>query len=153
MSNERANNYHHQYSNWDEDCIKTGDLVRIDWTMKEFKNCCSEGDRSPDNGGCPNIYNGSLNTMFPYCKNKLALVVEMTDSGELNRATEARVGITRVALYNQTGHWWETIGILNNKSIHQCGCVNDVIYGVQPIGKKEIYYVDRVAIENGMSIV
>jgi len=136
----------------DEDSIKTGDLVRVDWTMKEFKDCCSRGNRSPDNGGCPNIYYGALNNMFSYCKNKLALVVEMTASSSLKhyQACSER----NAAKTTRTDYYWEDrIGWLNKKWVYQCGCINDIIYGVQPIGKREIYYVDRVAIENGMSRV
>jgi len=136
----------------DEDSIRTGDLVRVDWTMKKFKDCCSKGDRTPENGGCPNIFSGSLNNMFPHCKNKIALVVKMTVSGLLPRHQECLEQIAKKRfLLNK--HWEDRIGRLNKRWVYQCGCVNDIIYGVQPIGKKEIYYVDRVAIENGMSRV
>ena len=108
----------------DEDDIKTGDLVRIDWTKKEFMNCCSRGNISPNNGGCPNIYDKLLNNMFPYCKNKIALVVKMKVANQYH---------------------------IN--AYHSCGCVNDYVLAVQPIGKKEIYWVDKVAANNGMSRV
>ena len=146
----------------DEDSIRIGDLVRVDWTKKEFKNCCSKGDVSPKNGGCPNIQAESLNNMFPHCKNKLVLVVSMITQDLLDHHDECfQIGLENERSYHQNDGWnkslmnlWSKVGLLpNNKWVYQCGCVNDIIYGVQPIGKKEIYYADRVAVENGMSRV
>ena len=149
---------HNRYDAWlDEDSIRIGDLVRVDWTKKEFKNCCSKGDVSPKNGGCPNIQAESLNNMFPHCKNKLVLVVSMITQDLLDHHDECfQIGLEneRSTIYESPLNLWSKVGLLpNNKWVYQCGCVNDIIYGVQPIGKKEIYYADRVAVENGMSRV